>query len=370
MDDRETLHRRARLRELIAICFEGKDANLLDHIQRKTGKRPNQGEMSGLQKDHGSRSFGDKKAKTLTEQVGLHRRWFDFGLGCNLAQSEWTSEESMPRPSHGAGRVTTVLPWPFPSVSEKDVRNLEKSQLSALEGAIALAIAQLKLGVQISPSAKPAPTSRGGLANLDSAADEFPMAPVVDQAPWAGGKTTKQMEREGLVQFGLDRSVATNVTAGEPVAANEKFEKVSELADVRLAAGDGIEAENELVTGAIQFRQSFLRSVGADKGRGRVVYAKGDSMEGDIKDGWALLVVPDDSLTIRDLVPKTVYAINYDGKMIVKIIDKDPLTGKWVAKSANRRYRDIPLEAEGVSVRILGRVVWAGGRLDQGGIEA
>lgn len=296
--------------------------------------------------------LGERAARRLEKDYRMGTGYLDATPGNSIAPA-------IPEPAN----------WPFPSISEKDVRNLEKSQLSALEGAIALAIAQLKLGVQISPSAKPAPTSRGGLANLDSASDEFPMAPVADQAPWAGGKTTKQMEREGLVQFGLDRSVATNVTAGEPVAANEKFEKVSELADVRLAAGDGIEAENELVTGAIQFRQSFLRSVGADKGRGRVVYAKGDSMEGDIKDGWALLVVPDDSLTIRDLVPKTVYAINYDGKMIVKIIDKDPLTGKWVAKSANRRYRDIPLEAEGVSVRILGRVVWAGGRLHEGSAD-
>lgn len=298
------------------------------------------------------------------------------GFNCSLA-------DISPRLALEVGKAATltaespalpdapILIWPFPSISEKDVRNLGPSQLSALEGAIALAIAQLKLGVQISPPVKPKPVSHGGLADLDSATDEFPMRiGGMTAAPWeAGGVTTKQMEREGLVQFGLDRSIAANVTAGEPVAANEKFEKVLELADVQLAAGDGIEAESELVTGAIQFRQSFLRSVGADKGRGRVVYAKGDSMDPDIKNGWALLVVPDDSLTIRDLVPKAIYAINYDGKMIVKIIDKDPLTGKWVAKSANRRYRDIPLEAEGVSVRILGRVVWAGGRLHEGSAD-
>lgn len=245
------------------------------------------------------------------------------------------------------------------------------TEIEALATALGVTVGQIltpDLGAGAAHSGRPSPSTRSGLTDLDSAADEFPMRIAgMPDAPWEpGGVTTKQMEREGLVQFGLDRSIAANVTAGEPVAANEKFEKVLELADVRLAAGDGIEAENELVTGAIQFRQSFLRSVGADKGRGRVVYAKGDSMEGDIKDGWALLVVPDDSLTIRDLVPKTIYAINYDGKMIVKILDKDPLTGKWVAKSANRRYRDIPLETEGVSVRILGRVVWAGGRLHEG----
>lgn len=100
----------------------------------------------------------------------------------------------------------------------------------------------------------------------------------------------------------------------------------------------------------IQFRQSFLRSVGADGGRARVVYAKGDSMEPVIKDGTALLTAGG------------VYAINYDGKMIVKTVAKDKLTSRWVARSFNPAYPDIPLE-NGHPARVLGQVVWAGVRL-------
>ncbi|CAM3208959.1 peptidase S24-like protein [Achromobacter marplatensis] len=129
-----------------------------------------------------------------------------------------------------------------------------------------------------------------------------------------------------------------------------------------MAAGDGIENDNELATGMIQFRSSFLRSVGADKGRGRVVYAKGDSMEPVIKDGAALLVVPNESLTLRDLANGGVYAVNYEGKMLVKTVAKDKLTGRWVARSFNPAYPDIALE-NGVDVRVLGQVVWAGARL-------
>lgn len=296
------------------------------------------------------------------------------GFDCPLDQISPRLALEVGKASSLTGEATPLEPgssatplWPFPSISEKEVRALPPEKLSSLEGAIALAIAQLKLGITVAPKASsPAPT-RGSVVDMESIDDPFYTPTQAQPAPpWDGGKTTLQMEREGLVQFGLELSTAANVAGGNPQAANEKFEKVLELSDVRLSAGDGIEAEEELVTGSVQFRKSFLRSVGADRGRARVVYAKGDSMEGDIKDGWALLVVPDDSLTIRDLVPKTIYAINYDGKMIVKIIDKDPLTGKWVAKSANRRYRDIPLEAEGVSVRVLGRVVWAGGELREG----
>lgn len=94
MDDKETLNRRARLRELIACEFESNDQNLLRFIAQKTGKMPNQGELSSIQKDNG-KSFGDKKAKKLTEQIGLHRRWFDLPVGTNVKRSEWLNEPNI-----------------------------------------------------------------------------------------------------------------------------------------------------------------------------------------------------------------------------------------------------------------------------------
>ncbi|CAM4079856.1 HTH cro/C1-type domain-containing protein [Bordetella tumbae] len=332
--------RRKRLRQLIDDKANGNNAE----FARKYGYERAQISQYLSATYNRGRTPGQHVVDELERRVGLPTGWFD--------QTEAEAAD----------------PWPFPAIPEKEVRALSPEKLNALQGAMALAIAQLKLDIKVAPPTQPAQPSHGGLADLDSAADEFPMRiDGLPPAPWEpGGVTTKQMERERRVQFGIELSTVANVTTGDPVAANEKFEKVLELADVRLAAGDGIEADSELVTGAIQFRQSFLRSVGADRGRGRVVYAKGDSMDPNIKDGWALLVVPDDSLTIHDLVPNTVYAINYDGKMIVKVIDKDKLTGQWIARSANRKYRDFPLEAQGVSVRVLGRVVWAGGRLLEG----
>lgn len=95
MDDIETSNRRARLRELISFCFNGNQENLLAFIETRTNKRPNQGELSAIQKNDG-KSFGDKKAKALTEQIGLHRRWFDFPVGTNTNQYEWQNE---PKPS-------------------------------------------------------------------------------------------------------------------------------------------------------------------------------------------------------------------------------------------------------------------------------
>ncbi|MGQ4231284.1 S24 family peptidase [Bordetella bronchiseptica] len=263
-----------------------------------------------------------------------------------------------------APQAPEATTWPFPSISEEDVRALNPGQLGQLEGALALAISQLRLGVDVAPAQrKAAPSSgSGGLVDIDAAADEFPMRIPGLPPPWEGGKTTKQMEREGSLKLSLADSIIANVAAGDPPAANDRFEKVPELADVRLSAGDGIENHAEDQTGMIQFRRSFLRSVGADGGRARVVYAKGDSMEPVIRDGAALLVVPDEGLTLCDLAAGGIYAINYDGKMIVKAVAKDRLTGRWVARSFNDRYQDVPLE-NGAPVRVLGRVVWAGVRL-------
>ncbi len=268
-------------------------------------------------------------------------------------------------------RVTTDKPWPFRTISEDQIHALPAAQLSALEGAIALAIAQLKIGIQVSHPAPPAPPAvlslrthkPGGLVDMDHADDAFPMRiQGLPPAPWEGGNTTHQAEANPRIRISTQTGVVANVGPGEPYAANDKFEKVPEMADVRLAAGDGIENHLEEQTGVMHFRRSFLRAVGADAGKARVVYAKGDSMEPIIRDGAALLVVPNEDLTVRDLAAGGVYAINYDGKMIVKTVTRDRLTKQWVARSFNPGYPDIPLE-NGTPVRVLGQVVWAGARL-------
>ena len=300
----------------------------------------------------GIRPVTEKTVWAIEAMPGM-KGWFDV---------EGSEAVAAPSPADGE--------WPFKTIAAADVRALPAGQLTALEGALALAIAQLKIGLNVSPPPASAAQNviplrghkSGGLVNMDHADDPFPMRVPGLPAPWEGGRTTAQVERESKPRLVTRSDVVANVGPGEPHAANDRFEKVPELADVRLAAGDGIENHNEEQTGVIQFRRSFLRSVGADNGRGRVVYAKGDSMDPDIKDGWALLVVASNTVTPADLIPGDIYAINYDGKMIVKIIAKDELTGRWVARSKNKLYHDIPLEGD-ASVRILGRVAWAGGRL-------
>jgi phage repressor protein C with HTH and peptisase S24 domain len=325
--------------------------------------------------------------KAAGASSGAATHWFNGSNGMDMAtcmkvapllkvNAQWLydgegQKRGVPGQKEATQQSAPVAAWPFPDISEQEVRALPPAQLNALQGALALAIAQLKLGIKVShPVATPAPSHRaplrehkpGGLVDMDHADDAFPMRIPGLPAPWEGGRTTHQAEREPKLRISTQEGVVANVGPGEPHAANDKFEKVPELSDVRLAAGDGIENDDETQTGVIQFRRSFLRSVGADAGKARVVYAKGDSMEPVIKDGAALLVVPNEDLTLRDLAGGGVYAINYDGKMIVKTVAKDKLTGRWVARSFNPAYPDIPLE-NGHPARVLGQVVWAGARL-------
>lgn len=322
--------------------------------------------------------------KAAGASSGAATHWFNGANGMDMAtcikvapllrvNAQWLYDGTAPKlPGRNGSAAAATLaippaPWPFPGIPEEQVRALPPDQLNKLQGALALAIAQLKLGIEISPALAAPQVSTvlrsDSLVDTYLSRDEFPMR--IDgqpAAPWDGGVTTHQTERERRVRISTQTGVVANVGVGEPPAANDKFEKVPELADVRLAAGEPIENHAEEQTGMIQFRKSFLKSVGADNGKGRVVYAKGDSMEPVIRDGAALLVVPNESLTLRDIASGGVYAINYDGKMIVKTVTRERLTGRWVARSFNSLHDDIPLE-NGASVRVLGRVVWAGARL-------
>lgn len=346
--DKDVENRRRQLRKWIETHFPNTAAFVRAH-------NLNQGEVSALLK---TKSFGSRKARNLEEQTGMPIRYLEEQSG---------DPDGGQQGDGNGGNSAVLLPtrprWPFPGIPEDQVFALPPSQLADLQETMKAAMRVMGLGIDLKPpSPPPALPKRGSVYDPGTAEDAFPMSIPGMPMPWEpGGKTTLEMERE-QAQFSAGR-VLVNVTAGEPPAANDKFEKVAELSDVRLAAGHGIENDNELANGMIQFRRSFLRSVGADGGRGRVVYAKGDSMEPVIRDGAALLVVPSEGLTMRDLVVGGIYAINYDGKMIVKALAKERLTGQWVARSLNSaKYQDIPLETD-VSVRVLGRVVWAGMKL-------
>lgn len=130
MDDEETRHRRLRLGELVEACFGGEQKALRQHIAARTKKEPNQGEISGLLKlDNSARSFGDKKAKNLTDQIGLHRRWFDMPLGANLRREQWLSESVIGRAAaEDVAHAADLLPSPNGESPEHPAQSPENNK--------------------------------------------------------------------------------------------------------------------------------------------------------------------------------------------------------------------------------------------------
>lgn len=89
MDTPETANRRLRLRELVDKCFNGTLADVLRHIKSRTDKGTSQSELSGLLI---AKSFGERKAAKLADDIGLHRKWFEMPSGTNLDISEWMKD--------------------------------------------------------------------------------------------------------------------------------------------------------------------------------------------------------------------------------------------------------------------------------------
>lgn len=209
-------------------------------------------------------------------------------------------------------------------------------------------------------SASQSSPARGGLFVGEGSEDAFPMKVLDDLAPWEGGKTVRQMEREEAPQVRLSRAPDVGHVPDSGYSANDhKFLKVPEL-DVRLAAGRlGIENYQETEIGEIQLRKSFLESFGLPVERMKIVYADGDSMEPVIRHRSPMLFYEEMLTSKRQLDPRTVYAINLDGKMVVKCIVKGK-NGAWFARSLNPAYEDFPLSPDdGGEIRIVGRILWS-----------
>lgn len=299
----------------------------------------------------GKKDIGDRAARKMEEAFGLPSNWMD-------ADHE--------NPGEVVVRVSDAATWPFPSISESDVRALPPSKLTALEGAMALAIAQLNLGISVTQSSPP-PTAKapslhkaGRLIDFDEVPDEFSIRiPGLDAAPWNGGKTTKQMERDAH-NLRLSRIANVGHVSRAGYSANDQeFLAVPEL-DVRLAAGRlGIENYHETAIGQILLRRSFLESFRLPIERMKIVYADGDSMEPVIRNEGPMLFYEEKVTDPRLIDARTVYAINYGGKMIVKCIQRER-DGTLLAKSLNPAFEPFPLEKDdGRDVCIVGRILWS-----------
>lgn len=132
--------------------------------------------------------------------------------------------------------------------------------------------------------------------------------------------------------------------------------------DVRAGAGTGAIVEQEQLVDWIYFKQEWLRrTLGISPQQLGIIEAVGDSMSPAISDGDLLLV----DVGEPQLRGDGVYVIAVDDVLLVKRIAIQ-LSGGLVISSDNPQYqatRQEIMRDDLDRVRLVGRVVWVGGRL-------
>lgn len=294
-----------------------------------------------------------RHGRLLAEALGVSLAYLETGQDRSAAPHEFG------RAAAGAKPDAAAYEWPFPSVPESLLRALPGDQVKRLEGALLLALGQM--GVR-APHATDGPVytsaRRGGITDIEGVEDPFPMR-LREPMPWeAGGKTTFEPSPLHALRINTDVDVGHVPNAGYS-ANDQEFTPVPEL-DVRLAAGRlGIENYHETAIGELLLRRSFLQSFGLPVDRMRIVYADGDSMEPVIRHCGPMLFYEDSITDLTQIHPRTIYAINHGGKMIVKCVIRHR-DGTWMARSLNPAHADFPLhEQDGREIRIVGRILWS-----------
>lgn len=188
--------------------------------------------------------------------------------------------------------------WPFPSIPEDQVRKLSPAQISALEGAIALASGQLKLGLAVAPACHE------------------------------------------------DHDEASN---------DNEYAFIDRI-DAKLSAGRGKIIYHAERRSRLSFRRDWLRSQGiTDPKRAVLTELEGRSMEETIPDGSTILI----DLSRTEIINGKVYAIFHDGEFYVKrLFARGVIVTANSDTDDQATYPPFILTKE--SDTIIGRVFWCG----------
>lgn len=139
---------------------------------------------------------------------------------------------------------------------------------------------------------------------------------------------------------------------------NEEFTLIP-MYDVSASAGGGRVVGEERVKQSLMFRHDWLRTVTqAPIDKLAVIPIVGDSMVPALYHGDTVLV----DLTIFRPYDDGIYAIQYDGSLLVKRIRIDPFRHLVTVTSDNPAYAPIA-DLMPEEVRVAGRIVWIGRRI-------
>ncbi|MFQ0995641.1 helix-turn-helix transcriptional regulator [Gilliamella sp. BG2] len=183
-----------------------------------------------------------------------------------------------------------------------------------------------------------------------------------------GEKSARRLEQDyGMPSFYLDKT-SNNKSNATILGAIEDWDSDTPLdddevevpfyKDIRLSAGNGFADDIEDYNGyKLRLSKSTMKRYGIDKNCTVCVVVDGDSMEPVFRDGARVAI----NLTDRHIRDGKIYAINHDGLLRIKILEKVP--GSQVKiKSYNSGYDDEIVSQD--EITILGRVWWQSSILD------
>lgn len=129
--------------------------------------------------------------------------------------------------------------------------------------------------------------------------------------------------------------------------------------DIRGSAGHGFWNDNEHKSGSLYFKKTWLQTVTkAPMDKLAVIYIDGDSMEPTLFPGDSVLIDQTRILPNDD----GMYAVRFDGGLLIKRVTIDHHRKKIVLSSDNKAYMPIePYDAG--DVMVSGRVIWVGRRV-------
>ena len=135
---------------------------------------------------------------------------------------------------------------------------------------------------------------------------------------------------------------------------------VPEYSIVYTSADDGGHVDSEFIDDFAAFRADWIAEMELDPSKVAVIRVSGDSMEPTLENGGLILLdLRDSDLFSTD----AIYVFNMDNEIFVKRIQRMG-RGQFEILSDNPMYKPrFPKEYELQTLRVVGRVVWAGRRV-------
>ena len=137
---------------------------------------------------------------------------------------------------------------------------------------------------------------------------------------------------------------------------NDGFKYLPIRGDISASCGNGVYIYDESQTAVYPISEFLLKSLGASVTDTDIIFASGDSMLPEIKDGDALMV----DKSKRDIIDGQIYIIRSDGQLLCKRLQKIP-PQKIKIVSDNPKYDPYYIDFSNVidfDFDVIGRVLW------------